>query len=205
MAEAAPPVTAGEGWPMANNVRLRVGRHLEQRASSRRLLTAQLFSRGDPVDRVARSAGCRDVIKQPPRPSRSRRRAGSASVSTTRGHEACQANAMGPSGADLGICPLITQTAIAGHCRRRYCFLRLAAQCVVCRCVAIGRRSRMAAGGIQIQAALPIRAADQSTASRPPNRPLGRLVENTPSKAVTKLKSRFASISGSDRSIINSL
>ncbi|NDK49081.1 hypothetical protein [Rhizobium laguerreae] len=45
---------------MANSVRLRASRHLEQRASCRSLLAAQLLSRGDLVDRDAPSADCQN-------------------------------------------------------------------------------------------------------------------------------------------------
>jgi hypothetical protein len=83
---------------MVNSVRLRASRHLEQRASCRRLLAAQLLSRGDLVDRDAPSADCQNAIKQPQRPARSRPRVGSVSVSTTLGHEPCRANAIGSPG-----------------------------------------------------------------------------------------------------------
>jgi hypothetical protein len=88
-------------------------------------------------------------------PSRSRRRF------AMRRAERKQSARRGPS----CIWPLITQTAIAGHCHRRYCFVGLAAQRVAV--AGIGRQWD------SVQVALSIGAAPRSTglvALKPPHR-----------------------------------
>ncbi len=93
------------------------------------------------------------------------------------------------------IWPLITQTAIAGHCHRRYCFVGLATQRVAV--ASIGRQWDSG----------PSRALDRSCApvSRPPSRPIGRLAKKKQHNAAKELKTEFTSADGGERSNINAL
>ncbi len=93
------------------------------------------------------------------------------------------------------IWPLITQTAIAGHCHRRYCFVGLATQRVAV--ASIGRQWDSG----------PSRALDRSCApvSRPPSRPIGRLAKKKQHNAAKELKTEFTSAAGGERSNINAL
>lgn len=123
----------GRRWLMAPGCERPTSR--ATRALSLRHIATRLLSRGDLVG--ARSADCRDAIKQPPSPSRSPPR---GSLSRSRRRFAMR-RAERKQSARRGrpcIWPLITQTAIAGHCHRRYCFVGLAAQRVAV--ASIGRQ-----------------------------------------------------------------
>ncbi len=119
---ASPPVTVGEGPPMAHNARLRACRRSEQRASCHHRLPTQLLSGGD-LAIAMRVLPITETLSSNHRGHRDRVRG--QAVSRRRSVMRRAEREQSARGGRPGICPLITQTAIAGRCHRRYCFVGL--------------------------------------------------------------------------------